>query len=614
MAVDIVIADSSGPLNEDFHAGDVARVYDRLLSCRKRSIVFVSEVLTGFIIHTSIQENSSTSPLKAYLSTNYTSNGKVPYGHNSGNANVAGDVTTLNTVGQTVENSTSVILKHRILGTVTSSSSEAVKVTVWMFEYSVASVGHESTKLCLSASLRNDSSLQPTTISTGSYSAVKDAIMSKDNSILLEHSETEILTAPPDVHPLIASIEIPVFAPLLLNVKCTNPGSLIGQEKSFFITFRIQGPRLPLPLKKNLHISISALNVTSKSGELIKMGPVQFPVHLSTDDALNLTYRLRSHDQILELSGSFPVVPISLNATAKYERFNDTTLSYSSVSNDLSINWSPVIDLNSKQQPSSIPQNRRSVVVSSSSNSERALPFSPSDLSSAKFGHSGASATIGGNGAPGTNGSLSAFSSPSLSITKSGSNLKNKISRSVALLPGSALAVTLNISVPPTSILSGLKILFTGKLNFNLGEVVTWKLQVINAGVRNLRLHMTAKRAKRISPLYMQPNNSSSVLGISGIKKGDREAKAVRFEGQLTTYNLLQLYNTYNSLKPARDGIIILTNDLNLGILEAGQVYETEFKLVGFVKGIHTLDGLRIYDVNSGEGIELGRILEVFVV
>lgn len=615
MAVDIVIANNSGLLTEAFNAGDVERVYNLYMVSRKRSIVFDSEVLTGFIIHTSTNESFATSPLKAYLSTTYISNQKTPPGPNLASADVAGDV-TVKPMSHILDNSTSVILKHQILGTI-STSSEAVHVTVWMFECLVSSVGQEPTRLCLTVSLRRDSDPHSTRLSSETKTEPSDVPLSKDNSILPEHSETEILPTSSVPQSSVASIEIPVFAPLLLNVKCTNPGSLVGQENSFFATFRIQGPRLPPQLKEDFRLKITALSVTSKSGELLLMGAQEFPVCLAIDDVLNLTYRLRSHGQIPDSGGSLSVVPISFNATVEYESFDESSKISSAVSNSLAISWSPIIDLSSKQQLSLIPQNRRSIVVSSSSNSGKAPSFTSSDLNLARIGSSGPSGVNGGVGAVGAYNGLSSASSPSLSIAKSSSNLKNKNSRSVALLAGSALAVTLNVSVPPTSILSGLKILFTGKLNITLGKVVTWKLQVINAGVRNLKLYMTAKRIKRGSTLYMQSNNSSHTtngLGISGSKKGNREVKEVRFEGQYTTYNLLQLYNTYNSLKPARDGIVILTNDLNLGLLEAGQVYETEFKLVGFVKGIHTLDGLRIYDVNSGEGIELGRILEVFVV
>lgn len=617
MAVDIVIADDSGPLIEAFNANDVARVYEQCSRARKRSIVFESEVLTGFVIHSSSKDFSATPPQKAYLATTYINNSNASPGLNLSTANVAGDVTITNPVGHNLDNSSSVILKHQILETITSSSNGAIHVTVWMFEYLVASVGHEPARLCLSASLRKNSDQETTRPSTEQISDETGHGFS-ENMILPDHSETEIPSSPPDELLTTASIELPVFAPLLLNLKCTNPGSLIGQEKSFFATLRIQGPRLPSHLKENLYLELSSLTATSKSGDLIQMGAMEFPYRLSADDALSLTYKLRLHGQGPQSMGSNPIVPISLCAAIKYVRLDKYSQSFTAISKNLSISWCPFIDLNSKQQPTLLPQNRRSVVVSSSSNSGKALPYMTSGLETTKYGPGGHSGIHGGIGPLGTNGGLSAASSPSLSITKSGSNnLKSKLSRSVALLPGSALAVTLNVSVPPTSILSGLKISFTGKLNFALGDVVTWKLQVINAGVRNLKLYMTAKRTKRTSSLYMQPNNSSyasSGLGITGGKITDREAKGVRFEGQLTTYNLLQLYNTYNCLKPARDGIVILTNDLDLGYLEAGQVYETEFKLVGFVKGIHTLDGLRIYDVNSGEGIELGRILEVFVV
>lgn len=79
-------------------------------------------------------------------------------------------------------------------------------------------------------------------------------------------------------------------------------------------------------------------------------------------------------------------------------------------------------------------------------------------------------------------------------------------------------------------------------------------------------------------------------------------------------YNKLQLYSSYNSLKLNTNGIIILNNDIRIGPLDSNTVFETEIKLIGLSKGIFNLDGIKIFDINSGDGLDFGKLVEVFVI
>lgn len=59
---------------------------------------------------------------------------------------------------------------------------------------------------------------------------------------------------------------------------------------------------------------------------------------------------------------------------------------------------------------------------------------------------------------------------------------------------------------------------------------------------------------------------------------------------------------------------MILNNDIRIGPLDPNTVFETEIQLVGISKGIFNLDGVKVFDINSGDGLDFGKLLEVFVV
>lgn len=113
--------------------------------------------------------------------------------------------------------------------------------------------------------------------------------------------------------------------------------------------------------------------------------------------------------------------------------------------------------------------------------------------------------------------------------------------------------VTVNLS---TNNMTGLRLTFKGRLSISLGEVVTWRLQAINTG----------------------SNRMSLVV------------KSTEF-----------------------DGVFVLDNGLRIP-LDANSVFETDIKIFGVSRGIHTLEGTKIFDVASGEGLDFGKLVEVFVI
>jgi len=159
---------------------------------------------------------------------------------------------------------------------------------------------------------------------------------------------------------------------------------------------------------------------------------------------------------------------------------------------------------------------------------------------------------------------------------------------------------------------TGLFLTFKGDLSIELGKIVTWKIQAINQAGRTLNLSLIVKNPRRRHPIYLQ-NDSSSGAALGNVSSTNMVCPDDSTDSSLHIYNKLQLYSQYNLLKLGRGGVVLLTNDVRLGPIEPNQVVETEIQLIGIAKGIFNLDGLRVVDLNNGDGIDFGRLVEVFV-
>lgn len=609
MALNLLIPENPAPLKAAFLAGDVALVFQGFATCSLRPIVFCSEHLTIFIVHSSSAENQKTAPLRVYLTTNYQN----AYLSSSSFDPLLAQVPVVRTEvnGPINDNNTSVILEQRTLDIISTLQGEKMHVTVWMQTVFVASGCEEGARIRFLASLQAQNLPEQQDLDMTIAQDRTTSLRYQDSSILPDVFESDLMVAHTEIASGVASLQAYVYSPLLLDLKTTYISSSRSRGKSFYVTLRILAPRMPDSLKENLYYSILTLSASSKCGKVVPVAHQSLPVRHTADDLLNITYRVDSHTELAE-SGSDSLQKGSLansskilflfKFTIKYETKSGGEIKFNPFSSELTVSWSPAVSFSNTFKSAAVAasQARKTAVVSNSVSSTK-----PSSCSQSTFAPNSSKSGV----------SATSFS-PAFTVTKTGTNLNHKLFRSAAQLPASVLTVTFNLSVPTTSALSGLRLSFSGKLSMSLGEVETWKLQVINTGIRTLQLFMNAKHTKKISRLYLLPNNSSyaSASLSTNSKKNEKDFIGIRFNDHHTACSPLQLYHQYNSLKPSRDGIVVLTNDLSLGQLETNQVYETEFELVGFVKGTHTLDGLRIFDVSSGDGIEVGRLLEVFVV
>ena len=177
-------------------------------------------------------------------------------------------------------------------------------------------------------------------------------------------------------------------------------------------------------------------------------------------------------------------------------------------------------------------------------------------------------------------------------------NIK-KIQKS--MIGTSPSTVTINLATNSTSNLTGLKLTFIGKLCLHVGDVVSWTIQAINNSQRKLNLVLLVQNPASVNST--QKGNSTSAIKAS-----------LSENNEATVYNRLQLYSLYNFFKPSTDGILALDNNVRIGPLDPNGVFETGFNILGLSKGIFNLNGIRIFDVNSGDGLDFGKLVEVFVV
>ena len=66
-------------------------------------------------------------------------------------------------------------------------------------------------------------------------------------------------------------------------------------------------------------------------------------------------------------------------------------------------------------------------------------------------------------------------------------------------------------------------------------------------------------------------------------------------------------------MKPRSGGVVFLENDIRLGPLETNNVMETSIQLMGIARGIHNLEGIKVFDTNTGDGLDFGKLVQVFV-
>lgn len=192
----------------------------------------------------------------------------------------------------------------------------------------------------------------------------------------------------------------------------------------------------------------------------------------------------------------------------------------------------------------------------------------------------------------------------------------------------SSMMVNLNSNNNSATNFYGLRLTFNGKLNIKIGEVSNWKLQAINESPNTLNLsmilqnqqprqhhhtpHHTPQIGARQNPQMSQAQFQSQAQ-LNGSQAQLEPTPNPSGQHTLTLENKYYLYNLYKSMRLPNQGVIILNNDVRLGPLGPNCVFETEINILGISKGVFSLDGLNIFDLDTGDGLDFGKLVEVFV-
>lgn len=400
---------------------------------------------------------------------------------------------------------------------------------------------------------------KPNLLSELNHLATKSAHYYLLNTFVDEESDPEEVLPVPEAA-LLSSVVLPIAVCLVIRLKSTKPA---GRNNILLATLNIEVSEELLAHVNSPHeymFQIDEISMDFKYGSIVLvLGPIEYPLQYRLQDSLNLTYKLVNNeflDHELKHDGQTNIskpVGIRLKLLVK--------LGADNVSNTITTVWQPTLDFG--------------IIAPPINNSLKSLTnYSQLQISSHK---------------PKLPKNLPSSSLPLLFSVPSQPVMTKRVKSF-----NSASSVTVNLTTNNSSLL-GLRLTFKGKLNISLGEVTTWRLQAINNSHTRLNLSLIVTH-----PHPSSPNNHSS-SNLDG-------------EGKGLVYTKAQLHHTYTQLRHSHHGIIILDNDIRIGPVDANLVFETDIKLIGMTKGIFNLDGIKIFDVNLGDGIDFGKLVEVFVI
>ncbi|OBA24028.1 hypothetical protein METBIDRAFT_10219 [Metschnikowia bicuspidata var. bicuspidata NRRL YB-4993] len=432
-----------------------------------------------------------------------------------------------------------------------------------------------------------------------------------------------------------ASLVVATSAPLQLKLRTTKPGS---RSDLLLTTLRVEAAALlvhsaPARPEERYALRILGLQAGFKGGQLTQLGDVPLPHRCALLDVLSVTYRLVNSD-ICPGPAAARLIDIRVRACVDKHSVlpgGAAQDGWVQVTREILTTWTPILDFDrGPQSPAALakthaPQGRGQLQFRSKSTHLKPLP-PPGTFPQrpAAFGrNAGAMASpIASPGAasmyslysprPGWPDSMPpeplrpatpSLSSPLLPMPR-GAASRMKTSRSAFAAAGGRPGFTLNLGPEAPPALAGLRLSFSGSPRIDLGHTVTWKAQAVNQTSHVLKLALVTSPARRKAPLglavgfYSSATRSSSHHSLLG--PDDR-----RPANGLAIHSRLLLYEQYVLGKPGKAGVVLLSNDVALGVLEPNQVFESEFLFVSFTKGVHNLSGLLVAESTTGEAIDI---------
>ncbi|KAK6463326.1 KRE11-like protein [Scheffersomyces coipomensis] len=412
-----------------------------------------------------------------------------------------------------------------------------------------------------------------------------------------------------------ASISIPVSASLVIKIKSTKPA---GRNNMLLATLNIETSEdlIKFLEGENLddyYFKVSSTLLEFKFGEVeeIKTEEFSFPMVFKLIDSINLTYKLINNEFLdteaksLDTNNNYQFTrPVNIKLDLQVQKYIPELDTMDTISNIITTSWSPYLDFSIIAPPinnllksqtyysqvQSQPQPSQSVSVSKTVSTRK------SAMMNSLYKLKSPSGNLYNSSMQNSNSSLA-------SVGSFASKKKN-------LMGSTASSVTVNLTTNSNSSLSGLKLTFEGKLSIKLGEIINWKIQAINNSNNKLNLSLLVQNPINFNPVYSSNAPTNNVSSSNLINSENNPSS----NSEIIIYNKIQLYSLYNSLRINTSGVIILNNDVRIGPLDPNTVFETDIQFIGISKGIFNLDGVKIFDMNSGDGLDFGKLVEVFVV
>lgn len=602
---------------------DLNGLVTKLRHCRNRRVLFSGETVSGFVIQPTTRgfdNDGGAEPVN--LTVSYSDDTVSDVGEETGpDLEGLGESSFLDAPG------TRTTARPIHVGKTDSDDIGDDALSVWRFEAQIMPSGCSEKSVCFTACGTNGESGADRTSGAGG---------AEDNSV---------------------SLRLPLAVAATMRVKSTKPG---GRNDLLLASVAVE----PLDLAGGIYdtarvfLRILQVDVSFRAGKLEPMASLSLPRTVSIHDAVNATFKLVNNsylDSQIKHTDALLATAQPLNVALRMQVVHGneecpTSDAFIPLSNVIVSEWSPILDFGLVAPPISNSLKSSNNISHFQSQSQFQLPLSPSPslnlLRSPQLGFqrkpsmvtsaSASASVIGPHRSraaayriklpvPGrtqlasalshmagqTSSLVGKFAPP---LKKSSFKLNTPTAQAappkLPLLPASSSAVTVNLTTASNSSLSGLRLTFQGRLNVDLGKIILWKVQAINHSQHTMHLSLIVKNPLNFHPIYPAPAPTSTAQSFSssnllGEKASDSERVIV-----LSRQNL---YSQYQQLKLETSGVIVLTNDIRLGPIEPNAVFESEFEIIGISKGVFTLHGLKIFDMATGDGIDFGKLVEVFV-
>lgn len=386
-------------------------------------------------------------------------------------------------------------------------------------------------------------------------------------------------------------ITIPIYTPLALNMKSTKPAgrndillsaiSIESSNKSDELIDSVQSSTRDDNNDKNksrensLCFEILGLDASFDAGVVSRMGQ-KVPSFLNITDLLRVVYKFSLNDvsSSNQLALQKPVVILLKYRLARVGDENKLE----PISNIIETLWTPYLDFSLVAPP--ISNGLRT------SNTTHPLDSSPnllglnSQRQKSQLLHLVYRTKGFSNSLLNTN------------IHNNGITAPDQLARRTKLSYTRNSSMTVSLTGNGNLPFSGLKLIFLGKLYCKVGKTLKWQIQAINHSKFRLNLSLSMDSTKSASSF-----SSSSPSYIS---------------------SLLTFSRNIQQRGPDRadedSGVLLLSNDVRIGPMDPQSIYETEMSFICSRKGVFNLDGLKITDSITGDGLNFGKLIEIFIV